>query len=78
MVRSRDKGQRPVRYHVTLKQLSTGGYYARCDSGPTGLLETQGSSREEVLSQMHKEIEYRLELCPCSRPARDSIELGVR
>ena len=67
-----------MRYRVKLKHLSAGGYYARCESGPSGLLEAHGTSCEEALSKMRKEIEYLLELCPCSRPAQDSIELDVR
>ena len=65
-------------YRVTLKQLTGGQYYARCETGPAGLAEGRADSGAEAVEKVHKEIRYQLEYCPCSLFAKDAIKLDVR
>lgn len=67
-----------MRYRVTVERLAEGRYRGRCDTGPDGLVEAEGPSRETVLARIEQGIRYRLELCPCSRPADEYLRLDVR
>ncbi len=65
-------------YRVTVKRLRSGRYYARCNAGPDGMAEAEGDSPASAVERVEKEIRYRLELCPCSRQAREFLRLEVR
>jgi hypothetical protein len=40
-------------------------------------VEVSASSREEALTKMRDELQYRIELCPCSGVSGDTVELQV-
>ena len=42
-----------------------------------GTVEVSGSSREEALTDMRNELQYRSEWCPCSGASADMVELQV-
>lgn len=67
-----------MRYRVTVERLADGRYRGCCDAGADGLVEAEGSSREIVVARIEQGIRYRLELCPCSRPADEYLRLEVR
>jgi hypothetical protein len=64
-------------YRVLLKRLLDGAWYARCDTGPLGLVERTGTTEVEALDRLRREIEYQLEWCPCTGAAREQVELAV-
>ncbi len=66
-----------MQYRVSVKRLSGGGYHARCNAGPDGVVEAEDQSAAAAVARVEKEIRYRLELCPCSRPAREVLKLEV-
>ena len=66
-----------MRYRVTVKRLLDGPFYARCDVGPNGVVERLGSSEEEAVDRVRKEIEFELEWCPCTGAAREQVEIDV-
>jgi len=37
-----------------------------------------GSSREEALTKLRDELQYRIELCPCSGVSGDTVVLQVQ
>jgi hypothetical protein len=41
-------------------------------------MEVSASSRDEALTKMRNELQYRIELCPCSGVSGDTVELQVR
>jgi hypothetical protein len=41
-------------------------------------VEVSASSREEALTKMRNELQYRIELCPCSGVLADTVKLEVR
>lgn len=49
----------------------------RHSSSELGNVEITGSSRDEVLAKMRKELQYRMELCPCTGESVGTIELQV-
>ena len=65
-------------YQVIVEPIAGGRYRARCDAGPEGRLSAEAGSAEAAVANLEKEIRYRLELCPCSRPAREYLRLEVR
>ena len=67
-----------MKYPVTLKQLMDGAFYARCPTGPSGVVERTGDTEEKVLEALRNQIRYELEWCPCSGVADDYVELVVQ
>lgn len=49
----------------------------RHSSSALGNVEIMGSSRDEVLAKMKRELQYRMELCPCTGESVGTIELRV-
>jgi hypothetical protein len=43
-----------------------------------GTVEVSAPSREEALTKMRDELQYRIEWCPCSGVSGDTVELQVR
>jgi hypothetical protein len=41
-------------------------------------VEVTAPTREEALTKMRNELQYRIELCPCSGAWGDTVELQVR
>ena len=42
------------------------------------LLPVETGAREEALTKMRDELQYRIELCPCSGVSGPTVELQVR
>lgn len=63
-----------MRYPVELARLADGQYAARC---PDPECRVVGSSEAAALEALRAEIRYLLELCPCSTPTQDTVELEV-
>ena len=61
----------------TIHQLADGRWQVR-HSGPTlGAVEVTAATREHALTKMRDELQYRIELCPCSGVSGDRVELLV-
>jgi hypothetical protein len=68
---------------VRMKALCTvrfwdGQWRARHSSADLGNAEVAASSREEALTKLQNELQYRIEWCPCSGVSGDTVELDVR
>jgi hypothetical protein len=62
----------------TVSRLANGRWLARHTGTSTGLVEMTAPTREEVLTKMRNELQYRIEWCPCSGAWGDAVELQVR
>jgi len=62
----------------TVSRLTNGKWLARHDGSSTGHVELTAPTREEVLQKMRDELQYRIELCPCSGAWGDRVELQVQ
>jgi hypothetical protein len=62
----------------TLTAMPNNVWRIRHSSSALGEVEIRGSSREEALSKMRKELQYRMELCPCTGESVGAVELKVR
>ncbi len=62
----------------TLTQPRPGVWLVHHTSPALETLEVTAASREEALTKMRDELQYRLELCPCSGASGDTVVLQVR
>lgn len=47
-------------------------------SSTLGTVQVAADSRDEALSKMRNELQYRIELCPCSGASGDTVVLDVQ
>jgi hypothetical protein len=62
----------------TLSRLPNDKWLAWHTGSSTGQVEITASTREEALTKMRDELQYRIELCPCSGVSGPTVELQVR
>ena len=62
----------------TLSHLASGKWLARHTGSSTGQVEVTAPTREEALTKLRDELQYRIELCPCSGVSGPTVELLVR
>jgi hypothetical protein len=62
----------------TLSRLATGKWLARHSGSSTGQVEVTATTRDEALTKIRNELQYRIELCPCSGASGDTVKLQVR
>ena len=61
----------------TLSRMRNGTWLVRHSSPTLGTVEITGPSREEALTEMRNELQFRSEWCPCSGASADTVELQV-
>jgi hypothetical protein len=61
----------------TLSRRRDGTWLVHHSSSALGTVEVSASSREEALTKMRNELQYRIEWCPCSGVSGDIVELQV-
>ena len=60
-----------------LTQLRDGTWSVRHTSPALGAVEVFAASRDQALTKMRNELQYRVELCPCSGVSGDTVVLQV-
>jgi hypothetical protein len=61
----------------TISRMQNGTWLVRHSSPNLGTVEITGCTPEEALTKMRNELQYRLELCPCSGEVLGTVELQV-
>ena len=61
----------------TLSRMRDGTWLVRHSSSTLGTVELSGPTREEALTDMRNELQFRSEWCPCSSASPDMVELQV-
>jgi hypothetical protein len=61
----------------TLSRMRNGNWLARHSSSLLGTVEVSGSSREEALTDMRNELQFRSEWSPCCGTSAGTVELQV-
>lgn len=61
----------------TISQKQDDTWIARHSSENLGTVEINDPTREKALTRMRDELQYRLELCPCSGEVLGTVELQV-
>ena len=59
-------------------RVQNGVWSAHHSSSTLGTAEVTARSREEALNKMQNELQYRIELCPCSGVSGDTVVLEVQ
>lgn len=62
----------------TISRQRNGTWLVRHSSPSLGTVEVSASSRDEALTKMRNELQYRIEWCPCSGVSGDTVELQVK
>jgi hypothetical protein len=62
----------------TLTRLPNGQWLASHTGSNLGPVEITAASRDEVQVKMQNELQYRVELCPCSGVSGDTVVLQVQ
>jgi hypothetical protein len=62
----------------TVSLLVNGKWLARHTGSSLGSVEVTAPTRDEALTKLRNELQYRSELCPCSGASGDTVELQVR
>jgi hypothetical protein len=65
-----------MKLSCTVAPLPDGRWQAR-HAGSLGDVAVTGASRVEALTKMRNELQYRIELCPCSGVSGDTVEVEV-
>src|SRR5436189_125062 len=60
----------------TLSRMQNGTWLVQ-HSSSLGTVEVSAGTRDEALTKMQNELQYRIELCPCSGVSGDTVELRV-
>jgi hypothetical protein len=68
----------PMKLTCTVCRLPDGKWLARHTGTSVGPVEVRAPTRDEVLTKLRDELQYRIELCPCSGAWGDTVELQVR
>lgn len=71
------KGANVMKAPCNLSRMWNGTWLVRHSSSALGNVEVSASSREEALMKMRNELQYRIELCPCSGVSGDTVVLQV-
>jgi hypothetical protein len=61
----------------TVSRPRNGAWLVRHSSAALGTVEVSAASRDEALTKMRNELQYRSEWCPCSGASGDTVELLV-
>jgi hypothetical protein len=61
----------------TVSRSDDGRWVARHESAELGAVEVSGGSSEEALKKMQRELQHRIELCPCSGVSGDTVEVEL-
>ena len=62
----------------SLSHLANGKWLARHTGSSVGQVEVTAPTREEALTKMRNELQYRIEWCPCSGVSGDTVVLQVQ
>ena len=66
-----------MKYNCTLNHLPSGQWLARHKGSSLGLVEVTAESKDEAQLKLQNELQYRVELCPCSGVSGETVVLQV-
>jgi hypothetical protein len=67
-----------MKFSCAVKRLADGRWLARHSGASVGAVQVTASTRQEALEKLRNELQFRIELCPCSGASADRAELVVR
>jgi hypothetical protein len=67
-----------MKYTCTLIPLPSGQWLARHVGSKLGPVEVTAAARDEAQVKLQNELQYRVELCPCSGVSGETVVLQVK
>ncbi len=67
-----------MKYTCTLTRLPNGQWLARHAGSSFGTVEVTATSRDAAHAKLQDELQYRVELCPCSGVSGETVVLQVK
>ncbi len=67
-----------MKFSCTVQALSSGIWQARHAGSSVGTVEVKAVTRSAALEKLRNELQYRIELCPCSGVSGDRAEVVVQ
>ena len=67
-----------MKYACTLIHLPNNQWSARHSSATFGAVEVTAATRDAAQEKLQNELQYRIELCPCSGVSGEKVELQVK
>ena len=67
-----------MKYTCTLTHLPNGQWSAHHTGSKLGPVEVTAASRDEAQVKLQNELQYRVELCPCSGVSGETVVLQVQ
>lgn len=64
-----------MRFPSTIERRPDGRWLARHVGTSLGTVEATAATRDEALAKLRNELQYRIELCPCSGVSGDRAEV---
>ena len=66
-----------MRFHCKTTRLGDGTWSVQHEGKDAGRVEVRGKTREEAIDKIRNEIQYRLELCPCTAETYQHITIEI-
>jgi hypothetical protein len=67
-----------MKFSCTVRRLGDHRWVARHSGAGIGTVEVTAASRDDALEKLQNELQYRIELCPCSGVSAGRAELAVQ
>jgi hypothetical protein len=67
-----------MRFTCTVRRLADGRWLDRHAGAEVGTVEVSAAARHDALEKLQNELQYRIELCPCSGTSANRAERVVR
>ena len=64
-----------MKFACALEQKADGKWIARHSGSSVGTVEVTAATRQAALEKLRDELQYRIELCPCSGVSGDRAEV---
>jgi hypothetical protein len=61
----------------TLKHLANGAWSAEHASAALGAVAITAPTRDQAVAKLREELQYRIELCPCSGVSGDTVVIQI-
>jgi hypothetical protein len=66
-----------MRFPCTINQRPGGQWSVRHEGSTVGTVEVAADTRENALEKMRRELQYRLELCPCTGELYQHVDIQL-
>jgi hypothetical protein len=69
--------RRVLKFPAQVRYLGDGIFVATSMTKEAGLIEARGTSRAQAIQTLKKNLQFNLELCPCTPLEEDEIEFLI-